>query len=94
MEASTSDRAAEAQIALNNAVQALLGVLNDIGMCNPWKYNVITEAAEDALDAAMPSLRKSFTLQALELLSDAQRRGDVPLTIEDAAKILSVWGGA
>jgi hypothetical protein len=39
--------------ARQDAVQALLGVLNDIGGGNPWNYNVITEAAEDALDAAL-----------------------------------------
>lgn len=37
-------------------VQALLGVLNDIGGGNPWNYNVITEAAEDALEAALRAM--------------------------------------
>lgn len=34
-----------------DAVQALLGVLNDIGGGQLDNYNVITEAAEDAVDA-------------------------------------------
>lgn len=46
----------ERHVRFHDGVQALLGVLNDIGGGNPWNYNVITEAAEDALNAALKAM--------------------------------------
>lgn len=63
----------KAAIARQDAVQALLGVLNDIGGGNPWNYNVLTEAAEDALSAALPHIAREFAAEIVERYCDTSQ---------------------
>lgn len=53
-----SDAEIEDYLRFQDGVQALLGVLNDIGGGHPWKYNVIAEAGEDALRAALAAMER------------------------------------